>query len=280
LNDTQLFFETFNSAAEEGYNKAFEGKTPDEALKMNEEDIYSFLQKSIEKWSITPLSGMQDQTPRRIIEEIKDLIGIIEYFKIGSILCDKDLPEILLKKVKSYGEEAENELIKLASDGKLIEDDKNIYISLLAIRILGKWKVSKAIPSIILAMDFCTAANEIVFEEVMEALISMGTDATNTLINRLNEVEDISSKEEYILTALVKIACGNKSDEVFGCIKNTFNKMDDKLLGAMCLGDYGDWRAIATLKGFIKKSNANIKKDTYLEIKAAIKRLGGDISDI
>jgi hypothetical protein len=247
---------------------------------MREEEINIYIQKSFEQWADSPLLCFGGLTPRQIIGNISILNEAIEYFKIGSIICEKDLPEILLSKMKSFGEEAENELIRFASDTKLINDDEKVYISVIAIRTIGQWKLEKAAPTLIQTMDYCSVVNEIVIEEAADALISIGSGIVNLLIDRLETHKEINYIDEYLLTTLVKICKVNKSDRVLNCLKGTFNKMEDKLLGAMCLGDYGDWRAIPALRGFLNKHGTGVSKETYLEIKAAIKRLGGDISDI
>jgi len=280
LENIEIFFESYNLAAEEGHNRAFEGKTPEKALKMKKEDIDSFLQESINEWSKKSVSETITQTPEQIVESIEDLATAMEFFRLGSKLCDKDLPQILLDKIRSFGIEAEHELIRLVMDSKLANDEENIYIMIMAINVLGKWKVKKAIPAIIKAMDNCADEKEIVLEEAIDTLISIGRASADTLMNRLNAAENINCKDEYIMTALVKISKDEKSDDVYNCLKDTFNKMEDKILGAMCIGDYGDWRAITMLKGHLIKQGKYIDKDTYNEIKATIKRLGGDISDI
>ena len=43
-------------------------------------------------------------------------------------------------------------------------------------------------------------------------------------------------------------------DVVYACIKDTFIKMDDKIIGAICIGDLGDGRAIPFLRGYVEKN--------------------------
>jgi len=69
-------------------------------------------------------------------------------------------------------------------------------------------------------------------------------------------------------------------DSIYRTIKSTFLKMENKIFGAICLGNFGDGRAIPVLRGYIEKNRNTIDFETFLEIKSSIYRLGGNIDDI
>ena len=56
--------------------------------------------------------------------------------------------------------------------------------------------------------------------------------------------------------------------------------MEHKVIAAICLGDYGDGRAVPLLKSYLDRHIREIDRQFFYETISAIKRLGGDISDI
>lgn len=56
--------------------------------------------------------------------------------------------------------------------------------------------------------------------------------------------------------------------------------MDHKVIASICLGDYGDGRAVPLLKSYLDRNVSTIDRQFFYETISAVKRLGGDISDI
>ena len=56
--------------------------------------------------------------------------------------------------------------------------------------------------------------------------------------------------------------------------------MDHKVIASICHGDYGDGRAVPLLKGYLDRHVHEIDRQFFYETLSAIKRLGGDITDI
>jgi hypothetical protein len=117
-------------------------------------------------------------------------------------------------------------------------------------------------------------------EEINDALVDIGKPIIEPVMTLLNGLDKIEYLDEYVLNALVRVGKNNKDDSIFRCLKSAFSKMEDKLLGALCLGDYGDSRAIPALRGYIEKNRSLLDKATFMEIAAAIKKLGGNIEDL
>ena len=72
----------------------------------------------------------------------------------------------------------------------------------------------------------------------------------------------------------------DKSDRIFYKLKDAFKKIKNKRIGAECLANYGDGRAIPLLRGYTERYIDNISPDEYYEIKLAVERLGGSMEGI
>jgi len=284
LERSELLFESYNMAVEESYNKIFMSNKSHELLNIEDESIRQQLQKDLEKWAQTPNSSIGGISPREYFDSVTELEQLIELFKMAAVLCDNDIPDPLLDKLHTYNDDAVNSLLNLASDDKYLYDDDEQIISLMAIRTIGKWKALSALEALIKLMFEVSEDNEIIIEEILNSLIEIGQSAASRIMEILNESSNIGNLEEYLLDTLVKIGVKVKErslyDLIYRTIKNTFIKMENKLFGAICLGNFGDGRAIPVLCGYIEKNRNTIDYETFLEIESSIYRLGGNIDDI
>ena len=112
------------------------------------------------------------------------------------------------------------------------------------------------------------------------ALASIGKAAIESMLATIGSMDPDSPQAEQLVMALSDAARGSGSEEVYRCLKSAFLNMSDKSVGAYCLGNYGDGRAIPALRGYLTKNKGSIGKDTFFDIISAIKRLGGSIDDL
>jgi len=271
-------------AVEESYNKIFMSNKSHELLNIEDESIRQQLQKDLEKWAQTPNSSIGGISPKEYFDSVSELEQLIELFKMAAVLCDNDIPDPLLDRLYTFNDDAVNRLLDLASDNKYLYDDDEQIISLMAIRTIGKWKALSALESLIKLMFEVSEDNEIIIEEILNSMIQIGQSSAIRIIEILNESSNIGNLEEYLLDTLVKIGVNVKDrslyDSIYRTIKSTFLKMENKIFGAICLGNFGDGRAIPVLRGYIEKNRNTIDFETFLEIKSSIYRLGGNIDDI
>ena len=66
----------------------------------------------------------------------------------------------------------------------------------------------------------------------------------------------------------------------FACLRSCFRGMQHKVIGAICLGDYGDPKGISVLKGYLDRNAGTFDRQEFYEILSSIKRLGGSIQDV
>ncbi|MCX8132006.1 MAG: hypothetical protein N3I35_18155 [Clostridia bacterium] len=280
MEKAKLIFENYNHIIEKGYDKILSGFKGDDILKLGEEKINSLLKGDIKEWEHTPIPSLDGLSPKEFFYSLNDLAHTMEIFRMGAEICDKDLPEVFLDRLEYFGESVVEELLKLSVDTVLINSSENYFIPILSIRTLGRLKKESAIEPLLDMAYKLNEENENLVEEINDALVAIGKPVINHIIDRIMDQKRIGYIDEYVLNALVRVGKDNKSDEIFRCLKEAFAKMDDRILGALCLSDYGDGRAIPALRGFLEKNRASVDRQTYLEIAAAIKRLGGNIDDL
>lgn len=288
MEKAELLFESYNMAIEESCNRIFMNEKEEDILGIDDDGLSEIVEESVKKWADAPMGDLDGLSPDEYFKSILDIEQLMELFKLGAKICDMRMPQSLIDKIASYNETAEDELLKLATDRSLHKDEEEVFSSLMAICILGEWKTQRAVePLMELAGSLKVRSNmndEIVLEGVIDALAMIGGAAVPSIVDRLNSSEDFGILDEYLLTCLTKIDAKTLDetayDNAYRCLKNTFLRMSDKSFGAICLGDFGDGRAIPALKGYVQKNRDTIDYETYCDISAAVIRLGGNMDDI
>jgi hypothetical protein len=284
LDKENLLFESYNKAMEKGFERLFNNTEPEKILKIKDGDIPDFLDEEIKEWQNTELDLLEGISPKKYFDGIDNLDELIELFKKASKICDVDVPEVLIRRLQCFGEDFIDQLMNLASLSTSIKDDEEMLIPLMAIRFLGRLEAKKAAKLLLDLLYDIDSENEAIIEEINGAIINIGDASIDGILNKLKSAEKIKDIEEYLLYSLVQI-CVNvgKSpnyEDVYACIKDTFIRMDDKIIGAICIGDLGDGRAIPFLRGYVEKNIDSINYDVFCEIKAAVHKLGGNMDDI
>ncbi len=277
---TEALFESYNTVIEGSYNKAFMNSENGDPFKVKEGAVLKYLEADISEWERTPIQELGSRTPGEYLESIDDLETLMELFKAGAVLCDRDLPVVLTNRLFRFGEMAENYLLEMAKCVVKADDADAYYIFLMSIRTLGIWKSRKAVSPLLDILRGCDDSEEQVMEEIQAAFVNIGLQAEGQLVEELNRSEEIDLYHEYILLALADIGKYAKSDAVYRCLKNAFLKMENKIIGASALANYGDGRAVPALRGVIERNKETIDAETFYELKTAVENLGGSIDDI
>jgi len=283
LTAGEVLFAGYNEAVEQGYNNVFKSMNKKNAMSgvgPEAEEIEKSIKESVKKWEETPVEALNNLTPVQYINEINDFNYMIELFREGSRICYDNMPSVFLDKLKEYDSKAVDAIMKLASDKGLLESSEEADIPVMAVKVLGEWKVDWTVDRLIELLYETEGKNELFADSIKNALINIGKPAIEKIIQALNESDAIGDAQEYLVTALTEVGKHNRSDNVYRCLKSTFLKMENKIIGAICLGNYGDGRAIPALRGYIQKNRNTLDPDTYSEVKSAIFRLGGQVDDI
>jgi len=279
---SEIFFESYNMAVEaayEAYLKIVGGELPKVDCGAQNE-IRLYLDFEYEKWLNTAIEKLDGKTPVEYMESVDGLDNMMVMFNQGAVICDDVLPEIYLQKLKSYGENAVDALIKLAVHSDICKNDDSLFSPLMAVKVLGNWKVQRAAIPLIKSLDTEGEMFDLMFETVKEALADIGSPALDDIAEALESGKHTQTAGEYLLMAFTGIGKNNRSDKVYAQIKKAFVEMPEKLIAASCLGDYGDGRAIPLLRGYIDKNGQSLDRETFYEILSAIKKLGGNITDL
>lgn len=279
---SEIFFESYSLAVEaayEAYLKIVGGEFPrDDAGMENKLSIY--LQNEYKKWLDTPQEKLAGKTPAEYMNSIESLDDMMVMFSHGAVICDESLPAIYVEKLKSYGENAVDSLIDTALSCKACQNNDLLLTPLMAIKVLGMWKVERSVEPLIRMLDSDGEMFDLMFETVKDALINIGASALDSIANALESGIHSQTVNEYLLMAYAEIGKKYRNDRIYMLLKKTFLRMPEKLVAASCLGDYGDGRAIPVLRGYAEKSGKSLDKQTFFEIVSAIQKLGGNAGDL
>lgn len=284
MEKAEILFESYNMAVEESFNKIFASNKSHDLLNVEDETIKQHLAADLEKWASASSVELDGMSPVDYFNSIEDIAQLIELFELAAKLCDNDIPDPLLDRLKTFNKAAIDELLGLAADERFLYDEEDQIVSVMAIKTIGKWEAVSTLEPLLKLLFELKEDNEIVIEEILSTMIQFGSSAAGRIIEILDESSTIGNIEEYLLDTLVKLGVNQKDkslyDLIFRTIKSVFSKMDNKLFGAICLGNFGDGRAIPALRGFVEKNKDTIDYETFMEIKSSIHRLGGNMDDI
>lgn len=244
-------------------------------------------------WENAPLEGLDGQTPAEFVNAIGDLDTLLELFTFISANTFDSTPNCLIAKIASYGDEAAQKLlamIDLETAAKydinaqdISEEEKqSIEVTLSAIQAFATPNFGGAdvFEKLIAFQTSCNAANELFLEQTAVTLAKRIKESYATVIAHINGVEEISVREEYLLSSMSGIPDDGKNDEIYKCLKASFLRMSNHMMGAVFLGDYGEAKAIPVLRRFAQQNMGKIPDDDYYAILAVIEKLGGIIDDL
>ena len=83
-------------------------------------------------------------------------------------------------------------------------------------------------------------------------------------------------------SAEVPASASDLLDAVYACLRQNFRArpLSSKIIPVICLGDYGDGRAVTMLRRFVERDAAKMDRQLYYESVSAIQRLGGNAADL
>ena len=278
MNWKQILFESYNEVLAAGYDLYAEKRGKEAANGLENGAYEEYMEEAARRWNNMPLDIMGGKTPVEIICDLVSLSDTIELYKEACTICDDGIPFILGEKLKSFGNEAEDQLIELACSRSVSEQDEAFMISILSIRLLGEWKVVRLAPRLIKLLLECNPDDLMLMEEIELALVNIGD--TDILLEAMGPTDSWCYPHEYLASALAKAGKRSRKDSVYRCLKEYFLKYKKIVLGASNLAEYGDSRAIPALRGYAQRHMALLDKETFYEIKSAVECLGGNMNDL
>lgn len=149
-------------------------------------------------------------------------------------------------------------------------------------QVLIKISYSDAVAVVIDRFMTYDLTREFVAEAISSYIEAFPEVSVPMIISKLDDAkeEGIKGPCEDLVMMLAAIGKDVKSDEIYMALKTAFRYMENKIYAVICLGEYGDSRAIPMLKGYINRHQETIERDVFYEILSAVQKLGGDTSDI
>lgn len=287
------FFASYNRNLGEQFDSELSGIEDPEIMDAPgfDDAIRSHVLHGMHAWYSLPIQTAGGQTPQGMIDRIDTLDEAMEVFRMAAVQCDEELPDLLRTKLGTYGVRAVDRLLPLvfasvwdAPENADEDRPDDLLVSCAALRLLGDWKAAETFELVLSRFLATEEPEEMVSESFISYCNGIGPATAPALQQALLQAaaagHDLSGPYEYAVIALSGVGRMQPSDSIFLCLRECFRKMERKVIGAICLGDYGDGRAIPTLKGYLDRNSGQIDRQLFYEVLSAIKRLGGDISDI
>jgi hypothetical protein len=245
---------------------------------------------SVDDWLQSKLYVNGNMTsPAEIIDLAQNQQDIVDLAYCAALVCDDEIPDFVTKKVLSADRSVFSEIEKLvlesdwSSENNPECDDDIIAVSRL-IPLLNHYESEGLHKRVLDKFTSTDIPHELIISAIKDYCVNAGSSILPQLINRLenaneNKLEIVGSLE-YLVVLLSEVGKNHRSPTVFNSLKTCFRKMPNKVIGAICLADYGDPRGIVALKSWLDNHVNEIDRPLFMEILASIKRLGGEISDI
>lgn len=280
MEKASKFFESYNDVVKSAYDKAIKEsrKVAKKDLPYTGDPFEKYISEAIKHWESEPLKELGDISPEQFMQSLETLEELLEMFDIAPVICDDEVPDIFSERLKSFGSDAINALSSIADRPGVVDkdEDEEILPVLLAIKLLGKWQSAGALPVLIGLLDKQGTNYDLFAEEVKLALIAIGQPAIEPVIKAVESRDINSPAVEYLIMSLSETGSGNKSEEIFMCLKNAFRSKENKAFTAICLMEYGDGRAVPALRSYLERNADKLSREDYYEIVTAITELGGN----
>jgi hypothetical protein len=220
-----------------------------------------------------------------------DLQEALAAFNESAMLIDDEAtPYPLVDRLKNAGPEACEQLLKMVLDTPWQpaegEDENEFFTKfqpcVAAIRFFGAAEYEPAMEPVLARFCSFSSTQEYIADSVKVMMMGMGQKGVPVLIDfMLNRSdEEITGPYEDMMIILTHVGSNDRSDEIYQALRAGFRRMKSKVIAVICMGDYGDPRAIALLKGYLDRTVHTIDRETFYEALSAIRRLGGEINDI
>lgn len=235
-------------------------------------------------------SYLDGQDGETYISEL-NLEEALDAFNEASMLIDDEAtPYPLVERLKSFGEPACERLLNMVLDAswqpKEDEDENEFFVKfqpcVAAIRFFGTAQYEPAMEPVLTRFCSFPSTQEYIADSVKVMMLGLAEKSVPTLIDFLlnRSDEEITGPYEDMMIMLTQVGIKNQQNEIYQALRAAFRRMKAKVIAVICIGDYGDPRGIALLKGYLDRTVHTIDRETFYEALSAIRRMGGEINDI
>ena len=164
-----------------------------------------------------------------------------------------------------------------------VASDEDVAVAVL-LRLLGEWKIADGLNAILDRFTVAEDVDEMFADACRAYLVAQGEASVAPIIAMIGQEDQkgrrLCGPGEYLLIALTDIGKDIPCEAIYRCLKNSFLTMENQIIGTICLGDYGDGRAVAFLRGWVLKHPEMNDVGMLSEIYSSIKLLGGNFDDL
>jgi len=283
---------SYNAEFAKAYDQALAetaGGTPES---IDEEMVGNIVSNTMQGWYQKPIPGLEPaMTADGIIDKISSLDEAIELTACAAVYCDDVIPDRIRIKLGSFGTAAVAALEKLILDEvwesrSETSEAAEFSVAIIAsfIRLLADWQCFENDHRLLAHFVATNQPDERIADAMRYYLVASGRQVTPALIQNLRKHLEQDGEAapafEYLLIALTDIGKESPEEAIFSCLRDCFKKMKNKVIAAICLGDYGDGRGVQVLKGWLDRHPEEHDRQLISEMLSSIRRLGGDITDV
>lgn len=234
-------------------------------------------QNVIERWGNTPLEALQGVSPAQTIEKMDNLDDVFELFIYMAHNSDEEIPNLLIEKLKEFGQDAVLRLVQLARNST--GENEQAYLDFhSAVKTLGEMKLEESIAPLI-ELAYEAEEQEIKLEHIQEALRNLGKRAIDPILNQL-ENKEFGNVESMLIYVLSILGRQSNDDRIYRQLRKAFRSMDDKIPAVLSFTVFEDGRAVPMLRNYLEKNKAGLPENVFYEILGAIQKLGGTTTDL
>ena len=255
-------------------------------------DLRNAVQNNMQEWFSRPFAPeYPDLTGDQLIDTLASPADAIEFAACAAAWCDDELPDPIRIKLSSFGPGISEKILASINQSawenagnRTAENEKGVAAGASFLKLLGDWGYKWGLASVLDGFIALNQPDERIADAIRYYIVALGGQAILPVMDiirqELEQQQDLRPAAEYLLIALTDLGKAERSDDLFSCLRSCFRKMNHKTIGAICLGDYGDGRGIAVLKGWLDSHPEIYDRQLISEILSSIRRLGGDISDL
>jgi len=291
---TQLFTEfneLISKVCEEFADKVTSSEGPTEAeMAEHFKEFRPYIEQNTEPFWKESKDYLDGRTGEEFIGEMDMETALAAFDEAAMIVDDEATPFPLVDRLKSFGEPACERLLKKVLDTSWQpadgEDENEFFVKfqpcVSAIRFFGAAEYEPAMEPVLERFCSFEKTQEYIADSVKVMMLGLGDKAVPVLIDfMLNRSdEDVSGPYEDMMIMLTHVGIKHQQNEIYQALRAGFRRMKNKVIAVICIGDYGDPRGIALLKGYLDRNVHTIDRETFYEALSAIRRLGGEINDI
>lgn len=223
--------------------------------------------------------------------ELKNEEYLISLALHAAIICDDAMPRRILVRLFESGQEVRDKLLSICLETDWNGQDEqsndfdeqqnhNQQVCCSLMKVLGQWQSEETTAKLLDKFVSQIRPDDRIAEAVGLYLINMGPSSVNSIIKEIELLIEQDPKRqlvhEYLMMALAAIGQSQRRDDIFVILRKSFRKMENPLLAAACIGDYGDPRGIRVLRGYLEDRLPAVAPALFQEMVSAIKKLGGN----